>query len=243
MIRAALIFLAFIFIFLAAPDLYSQQAEPQKADSPNFATTAGGCQPPSAGTDAASGPDRERMTSAEQQLMVSYYEENAELKKQNQDLEKKIAELTRVSGQLEKKAKEFYLNAQEKDSLKRDADSLNKMLEALKKENAGLEDKNRQLAEKVVLLENNLGLAYKEAGTAYAQAKLFDLAIDSYNKAMSFIPGDAELHYNAGILYKHSYGNNKKALHHLKKYLNLNPNAKNRKEVEYLIKMLSEKQI
>jgi len=107
-----------------------------------------------------------------------------------------------------------------------------------------LKDENLELKNKILQIENartkDMASLYQELGTAYVQAKLFGLAIDAYTKALKLTPDNAEVHYNIGLLYQHSRDNSKKAVYHLKKYLQFNPEARNRKEVEDLIDMLDE---
>lgn len=105
-----------------------------------------------------------------------------------------------------------------------------------------LEKMNQQLQQDKVIMAEDMrkkeAALYEELGTAYVQAKLYDNAIDAYAKTITLDPENAEVNYNLGLLYKHSRSDDKKAAYHLKKYLQLNPKAKNKKEVEYLIKML-----
>ena len=173
-------------------------------------------------------------------LLSSLYEENIKLNQENARLKKGQTEMKKANELLEKKAKELYLKAQELDSLKCDVGGLNKMLDAAKKQNLDLEQKNKELQQRMFLLEKTIGETYHQLGNAYAQAKDFDLATDAYVKSLSANPDNAEIHYNLGILYKHSRDNNRKAVYHLKRYLQLKSNAQNKKEVEYLIKMMSE---
>jgi len=83
---------------------------------------------------------------------------------------------------------------------------------------------------------------YTKLGTVYTEAKFYDLAIEAYDSSLRLLPVNADVHYNLGILYKHKNNDNKKAVYHLKEYLRLNPDAKNKREVNYLIKMLVEEQ-
>jgi len=120
----------------------------------------------------------------------------------------------------------------------------NKNLKKPNRETEKLKDENLKLKKKILDMENarksDVASLYQELGTAYTLAKLFGLAIDAYIKALNLNPDNAEVHYNLGFLYQHSRGNTKKALYHLKKYLRLEPEAKNRKDVKDLIDMLNE---
>ncbi|MCX5704343.1 MAG: tetratricopeptide repeat protein [Candidatus Omnitrophica bacterium] len=170
-------------------------------------------------------------------------------KKSKEGLEKEfIAEikgLKRSNAQLETKGKEFYIKALGADQTKNNLKTLNKVVERMNQGQIKLKKENEGLGQKIVLLENTLksekARLYDELGTAYTKAKLFDLAIRAYEESLTFNPNSAQVHYNLGLLYKHYLDNSKKAMFHLKKYLELNSKAANRKEVEYLIGMLREK--
>jgi tetratricopeptide (TPR) repeat protein len=158
-------------------------------------------------------------------------------------LQKKLANLESFNLQLQTKAKELYLKAQDADSAKRDMDALSKMLAAAERKNADLKSKNEKLTQQDTSLKKKFSVLYQKLGTAYTEAKLFDLAIEAYNKSLDMDPYNAEVHYNLGILYKHRRDNNDLAKFHLKKYLELKPDAENKKEVEYFIKMLKQVQL
>ncbi len=79
---------------------------------------------------------------------------------------------------------------------------------------------------------------YEELGTAYTKAGLFDEAIEAYRKSLSSNPNNADIHYYLGLLYQKSNKDVQMAVLHFKRYLYLKPDAKNRKEVAYLIEMV-----
>lgn len=163
---------------------------------------------------------------------------------ENADLKANLSKLKNFNAQLEKKAKTYYLKTQDNEQMRNDCAGFNKLLEKLNKENAALKKENDNLARRLGALEEisqkektNLT---QELGAAYTKAKLFPQAIDAYLNSLSLNPDNAEPHYNLGLLYQHSEGNTKKSLYHFKKYLELKPNAKNKKEVEYLITVITE---
>ena len=80
---------------------------------------------------------------------------------------------------------------------------------------------------------------YQELGAAYTQAKAYNLAIKAFEKALEQNPKDSQVHYNLGLLYQHYKNDTSKAVYHLKQCLKLNPKAKNKKEIEYLIEVLT----
>lgn len=166
------------------------------------------------------------------------------LMQENADLKTNLSKLKNFNAWLEKKAKTLYLKAQGIEQMKKDFTGFNKLLEKLNKENAALKKENDNLEQCIRALEEisrkEKASLNQELGAAYTKAKLFPLAIDAYLKSLSLNPDNAELHYNLGLLYQHSEENTKKSLYHFKKYLELKPNAKNKKEVEYLIAVLTE---
>jgi tetratricopeptide (TPR) repeat protein len=176
------------------------------------------------------------------QQILALTKQNKELKQKEAVLLQDLTKAKKFNAQLETKAKEFYINTLETEQAKKEVKDLSNIAEEINNERLVLKKENVRLKQQIVSLEdsqrNEKAKLYQELGTVYAEAKLFDLGIDAYEKSLSFNPDNAEVHYNIGILYKHSKSDSKKAAQHLKKYLRLNPEAKNRKEVEYLIKML-----
>ena len=163
------------------------------------------------------------------------------LKEENEKLKKDIASLEkekRALGSNLAKLTADNLSAEQKlDSVYRQLQVRSEEIYAIKSQ--PIRKENEQLKDKVALSAK----LYKELGIAYSKAKLFNLAIEAYENYLDFNPLDADVHYNLGLLYKHSQDNSGLAVLHLKKYLELNSKAKNKKEVEYLIGMLDENRI
>ena len=103
-----------------------------------------------------------------------------------------------------------------------------------------LRQENEKLRQEINSFPGEKAKIYQELGAAYVQASLYDLAIDAYIKSLSFNPNNAEVHYNLGLLYKRSRDNVKKSIYHFEKCLQLDPEAKNSKEIRYFIRMLKE---
>lgn len=102
------------------------------------------------------------------------------------------------------------------------------------KELSALKEENNQLKEE-------RGMLYEDLGTAYTKAGLFDEAIDAYTKSLSYSPNNARIHYYLGLLYQKSLRDPQKAVFHLKKYLYIDRDAKDKDEVKYMIEMLLNK--
>lgn len=118
--------------------------------------------------------------------------------------------------------------------LKKDLSKMTKTAEIANKKMAPLKEENDKLKAQTASL-------YEEVGTAYTKAGMFDEAMDAYNKSLSYEPNNAQVHYYLGLLYQKTKKNNEKAVSHLKRYLYLNPDAKNKDEVKYLIEMILNK--
>ncbi|MFA5096216.1 MAG: tetratricopeptide repeat protein, partial [Candidatus Omnitrophota bacterium] len=146
----------------------------------------------------------------------SFIAEIAELKTKNAQLEKSLAEAKNYNIQLEAKSKELHLKCADLEQNLKNSSGLGKAVDNLNRERQILKDANRQLKEdlKKEKTENTKEKAelYQQLGTAYTKAKLFSLAIDAYNKALSINPRNAEAHYNLGLLYRHSKNNSRKAI-------------------------------
>ncbi len=170
------------------------------------------------------------------------YEEITTVKQEKLDLENRLKKLKNYSQLLEIKAKELYLKSQDAEQIKTEYQSLKLMVENLNKERLVLNKKNDELQRQVHSFEkeslNEKATLYQQLGTAYVQAKIYDLAVDCYKKSIKLNPDNAELYYNLGLLYKHCQSDNNKSIYYFKKFLQLNPKAKNRAEVEYFIGML-----
>lgn len=167
-----------------------------------------------------------------------------ELKRKNKDLENALAAQKNINSQLEKKAREFYIKAKGREEKSQELDNLNLLLDKLIKERESLKNENGKLSNDIAALKDTAkkekAELYEELGTAYTQAKLYDNAIEAYEKSLAFNRRNADVYYYLGLLYKHSNNNDKKAIYNLKQYLNYKPLAKNKDEIKYLIEMLKD---
>lgn len=153
--------------------------------------------------------------------------------------QEKIEQLGRLAAQLEAKGKEFYLEVQALRDTRAQAQRLGHLVEGMVAERKLLEQEKADLKRRIALLEQDNAGVHREVGNAYMQGRLFDLAIESYSKALKLDSTNAEVHYRLGLLYQHARENARQAVAHFRRYLQLYPEAVNRKEVEYLIEMLS----
>ena len=166
------------------------------------------------------------------------------LKEENKRLEKELAAANNLNNRLESEAKKLYIQAQDVKDVKQELknseviiDGLNKERMGLKKENELLQKENNSQA---VLLKKEKGGLYQELGAAYGSAGNFEKAIEAYNRSLQSAPDNTRIYYYLGLLYKQHLDNSRKAVYNFKKYLEYNPGAEDKEEVEYLIKFLSE---
>ena len=98
------------------------------------------------------------------------------------------------------------------------------------------------LHRKIGILENGIknerALYHYNLGVAYVKAKFYDEAIDAYEKSLTFGPNNPDAHYNLGLLYGNVKDDRDKAVLHYQKYLELEPDADDKEEVEGWINKL-----
>jgi chromosome segregation ATPase len=168
--------------------------------------------------------------------------EIASLHKIAKDVELESARQKELYTQLEEKTKEVHLKEDRLKRREREFINLNKLVDALNDEQIMLKRENERFRQELAALEESTrkektGL-YEKLGMAYMQLQLFDLAIESYEQALSINSLQAGLHYHLGLLYKHARNNAQKSIYHLREYLKLAPETRNREEVEYLIEAM-----
>jgi TolA-binding protein len=149
--------------------------------------------------------------------------------------------------QLQKRVQEAQKNIDTKESdlqkAKTKMEELEKAIAQEKTQGQGklVEDK-KELENKIALLEDSLtkerGLYHYNLGVSYAQSKLYDDAVDAYEKSLTFNPNNPDAHYNLAVLYENMKDDPGSAVMHYKKYLELKPDADDKEEVEAVIKKL-----
>ncbi|MFA6350440.1 MAG: tetratricopeptide repeat protein, partial [Candidatus Omnitrophota bacterium] len=175
------------------------------------------------------------------QQMQGIRRERDELKAKSNLTGSEIAKLKDLNDQLEAKAKELFIKTQDFQKMKEDVEGLGKAMEAMNKERVRLQKRNKELEAKSGKASAIDAEVYQELGTAYTKAKIYDKAIIAYNKALSLNKNNAQVHYYLGLLYKHVNNDRKKAIYHLKRYLQLADLVpKERRKIEYLIEMMQE---
>jgi tetratricopeptide (TPR) repeat protein len=166
-------------------------------------------------------------------------QDNNKLKHLNSVLNANAAKAKLLIAKLEQKAEAFFRRAIGKELLEKKNAQLNKVVSLLSKEHVTLNDQIDDLKNKIAAQRAENVNYYTEAGNFYMQNSLYDKAIEVYNKAAKIDPNDPEVQLRLGFLYKRVQDQPKEAISHFKQYLLLAPHAKNRKEVQYIIEMLS----
>jgi len=138
------------------------------------------------------------------------------------------------------KEKEGLKDYKEKEllGLKNNLVSQEKLLVNYKNSLEQTDEKTNALIRQIEVQKKKMFEAFYSAGKAYTQIKRYKEAIESFQECLEINPDSASVHYNLGILYQYEYGDRMGAISHLKKYLELNPKAKDRKEVEFLLGLL-----
>ncbi|MDD5595508.1 MAG: tetratricopeptide repeat protein [Candidatus Omnitrophica bacterium] len=181
----------------------------------------------------------ERLTQKIISLKKEEEKQRVDSKAYSKKIEEKLVILQGLNTQLENKAKGLYLKLQTAGDSRDQLAHANALLDNLTEERKVVLQENTKLKTQISVLEKEKAQIFQEQGNANMQAKLFDLAIDSYTKSIKLDPNNAEVNYRLGLLYKHTRDDPKKSVYYFRRYLQLNPQAKNRKEVEYLIEALS----
>lgn len=91
-------------------------------------------------------------------------------------------------------------------------------------------------------LTQALAKVHFDLGVAYTELKAYPKAIAAFEKTLTFNPKHAQAHAHLGLLYKHVQNDPERASRHLQAYLQLNPNADDREELEALIALLQRTQ-
>ena len=141
--------------------------------------------------------------------------------KSQQDIEKTIKAsevvLEAVRAKFEGLLKEVELNKAELSK----RDELVKQMEYLKKKMISLD---ATLKKERVLYHYNLGVAY-------SQAKLYDEAVEEYEKSLQYNSLNADAHYNLGLLFENIKMDPQRAIEHYRKYLEIKPDTADKEEV------------
>ena len=161
---------------------------------------------------------------------ISYIGVNTNLQREKEEVDKKLQAALGIIASKEQELEESAKKLKEAGKkLAKHASAQNGKLE-------GAQQEKEALAAKVNLLEGTLkkerALYNYNLAVAYTQAKLYDEAVDAYNKSLEYNPDNAEAYYNLGLLYENFKGDPDFAIRCYEKYLKLQPEAMDREEVQ-----------
>ncbi len=112
-------------------------------------------------------------------------------------------------------------------------ESLKEKYASLLSENTTLKHQNKQVPGEVTRLAQQHQRLLKETadmhynlGVLFSKNKQYYHAVAEFEKVTELRPQDAEAHYNLGVIYAENLPNREKAMAHFRRYLELNPNAK-----------------
>ncbi len=166
------------------------------------------------------------------------------LKEENKRLEKELAAANNLNNRLEAEAKKLYIQAQDVKDVKQELKNAEVIIDGLNKERMGFKKENELLQKennsRAVSLKKERAGFYQELGAAYGSAGNFEKAIEAYNRSLESSPDNTRIYYYLGLLYKQHLDDSRKAVYNFKKYLEYNPGAEDKEEVEYLIKFMSD---
>jgi len=133
-------------------------------------------------------------------------------------------------------------------SLREEVFSLQDELKRVHEKNDSLKGDVKHLRKKLATRRQHLSKEaaaqiYQELGTAYTQAKVYAQAIEAYIIALKLDPRNPKAHHDLGLLYEHFLGDSKKAIYHLRQYLKLSSDFKDRERVAHLIRIIKKEDI
>jgi len=80
--------------------------------------------------------------------------------------------------------------------------------------------------------QDDVGDRHYNFGVIKAREHEFEKAIAEFQKALEFIPEDADAHFNLAVLYDEEMNDSEKAVEHYRAYLKHTPQAEDRQKVE-----------
>jgi tetratricopeptide (TPR) repeat protein len=166
-----------------------------------------------------------------------------DLKIKNARLGARNLQLTRLNAELERSSKEFFIRANALKERTDNSRSLSDALMKIKGDHEALRKEHTRVVGELKALRKSLDTEraslYREAGVVYTRAEFFTEAIDVYLESLKFDADDPLTYYYLGILYSKT-GEQGRAAHYLRQYLQMEPKAQNREEVLYIISLIEQ---
>lgn len=169
----------------------------------------------------------------------------AERVKVESDIKSKTAEYTQEIGKIsdEKTALEDNLNKERAKAreaeirLSLEIENLKKQLELAAMEKEMFKEKISELREDSLVKET--AKMHFNLANQFIGAKNYRMAIKEYNRAIALVPDEADFHYNLALVYDMYTEDVLSALEHYRKCVELDPNCKDKKEIDERIIALS----
>ena len=139
-----------------------------------------------------------------------------------------------ITGSLDE-AIDWYKKAINKDA--RYAEAHYNLANAYRKK--GLFDEAIEEYKKAIKIDPSLAQAYRDLGKTYEDKRLFKEAMKAYFGALRLKPDDAKTHLDLGALFLTHFYDRKRAIFHLNRVLQLNPNHPRAEQIRNTIKILS----
>lgn len=169
-----------------------------------------------------------------QKETVSYVAQHTTLQQEATDLKSRVTETETLlrDGADELQRLQRQLERLHREAARAKADKRKALAGAVAELNGKIASLEARLKQERAVHQYNLGVVY-------AQAQRYDEAIEVYQQSLDLDPKNADAYYNLGLLYERIEEQPEKAAWHYRKYLELNPTAEDREEVEHWIDMLT----
>ncbi len=163
--------------------------------------------------------EAKRLKNENQKLAASVKTFEADMKKSNAKIKAQGDELSKVKKELSEVKKE-------RDGLKNDRKNLTSQNKELAKTAKIAPSKFRTIAEENRQMLRETADMHYNLGVFYMKQKNYSMAVSELKRALDFNPDNPKVHYNLGVLYADEYENHPEAIWHLKRFLEIDPRAK-----------------
>jgi len=173
-------------------------------------------------------------------IKKGFFDANKALSEQVAVLQKEL-ELSRAA-EIKAREQQPVIEAKKDDSElppEKQASKLNAAIKKLKEDNSRLKHDLSNALNEVSSSNVNLGRLKKEVafthynlGVMFYQAGNYNQSLVEYQKVLEALPNDAPAHYGLALIYDKHKKNRGKAIYHYKKYLEIEPDAKDAPEVK-----------
>ncbi len=141
----------------------------------------------------------------------------------------------------DKISKLMDISRQQQDIIAQKEETLKKLkseVDLIAPQSVEVRQENDSLRTENAGLREDLGEAYQQLGVMHTHRQDYMKAIQAYEKAILYDPAYTQIYYHLGLLYEYEVDDSERAIAYFTQYLNLDPDAQNRKLVEELIEMV-----